>query len=136
MKKLIICCVAIVSTLFIGVFISACNTNTTAHHSHAYNTTFCLDETQHWHECNCGKMVELNMHSYQEIQDDKFLKVQPTQDQCAVYYKSCICGKTTTDTFNGNKLPSTLAGKTFAIDFASQNLQSINCQYEAPLESV
>ncbi len=136
MKKLIICCVAIVSTLFIGVFIAACNTNPTAHHSHAYNTSFSLNEAQHWHECSCGKIVELSTHTYQEIQDNKFLKTQPTQDQCAVYYKSCICGKATTETFNGNKLPSTLANKTFAIDFASNTVDPISCKYETPLESV
>lgn len=136
MKKLIICCVAIVSTLFIGVFIVACNTNTTAHHSHAYSTTFCLDETQHWNECSCGKIAELSMHTYQEVQNSKYLKTQATHDQCAVYYKSCICGKATTETFNGSKLPSSLAGKTFTIGFTDTKVEAIDCKYETSIQKV
>ena len=51
-----------------------------------------------------------------EVVDDRYLKTAPTEDENAVYYKSCACGlASTTETFvaEGTKLPSLLANSSY-----------------------
>ncbi len=59
------------------------------------------DESNHWKECQtCGEKVEVSAHDYnQEKVDSNYLKLPATCTAAAVYYKSCTCGATGSQTF-------------------------------------
>lgn len=75
------------------------------------------DNTNHWKEYSCCKTkVDVTEHTYnQEVVNQIYLKTEATCKQYAVYYKSCVCGKWSTDadTFeyvSGGKNPAIHAG--------------------------
>lgn len=58
-----------------------------------------VDEEKHIGKCVCGLTSEPEAHSYSEVVDDKYLASEATCMNVAVYYKSCKCGKMSTETF-------------------------------------
>ena len=82
-------------------------------HSHEWSTEWSTNQTHHWHECtaaDCDITADSAKDSYethnynQEIADSTTIKTPATCASPAVYYKSCICGKLGTETFeSGNK---------------------------------
>ena len=76
-------------------------------HDHAYVQTH--NDTEHWQECDCGKIISKAAHSFTENTDAKYLKTSATCTDKAVYYKSCAdCGVKSTETFtSGNPLGHT-----------------------------
>ncbi|MBO7345806.1 MAG: hypothetical protein J6U92_07720, partial [Clostridia bacterium] len=103
------------------------------HHEHEFSTEFKCDGTSHWHECECGEKegvgahqesatyasndthhwkdctacgadLSVSEHAYnQEVATSAYLKSAATETTKAVYYKSCVCGKTGTATFETDK---------------------------------
>lgn len=60
------------------------------------------DETQHWQRCTvegCTATQNTGNHEYKEVVDTKYLKSEATCTAKAVYYKSCVCGKVSSETF-------------------------------------
>lgn len=77
--------------------------------SHTYGDEWKYDATQHWKECTyegCDKKGQEAAHEYKEIVKDEY-KV-PNSGSCtepASYYKSCVCGAVSTETFtNGSAM--------------------------------
>lgn len=85
---------------------------------HNYNTSWLSDDSYHWHKCsNCDEIETKTAHDYnQEIASESYLKTAATCTDKAVYYKSCVCGKTGTETFeygekDANNHTGTLLGE-------------------------
>lgn len=75
----------------------------------------------------CGtEYGELGAHAYiNEVVDAKYLKSAATCESAAIYYKSCICGKTDSDTFtSGNPL-----GHNYSAD--ASNYKSLTCKNDS-----
>lgn len=106
---------AVITCLFSCVSLTACNN--TEPHIHVYSEEFSLNETQHWNECSCGKIINLEVHEYLDIINDKYIKEPATYETPAIYYKSCKCGKLSSVTFEGEKLPSEYLGTSYKLDF-------------------
>ena len=77
--------------------------------THTYGDEWKYDATQHWKECTytgCSKKDQVAAHEYKEIVKDEY-KV-PNSGSCtepASYYKSCVCGAVSTETFtNGSAM--------------------------------
>ena len=137
MKKFFICCLSIISIFVCGILVSACNKTNTKSHTHSYSPILCLDQTQHWNECVCGKITQLELHSYGEVESSKFLKTESSQNDRYTYYKSCKCGKASQETFVVDKSNGKYDGQVFKIGFKSNaEIPSIDCLYETPLETV
>ena len=75
---------------------------------HDYEEEWFYDDESHCHKCTvCGfdSVSEKGFHYYnQMIATNEYLKTPATETTKAVYYKSCICGKAGTDTFEAGEL--------------------------------
>lgn len=69
--------------------------------AHEYDPEWHYDETNHYHQClYCDYKKDIASHVYdQESVEPRFLKEAATCQHKAIYYKSCICGKVGTETF-------------------------------------
>ena len=78
--------------------------------AHQASAVYSSDETNHWKECSaCGYDLTIEAHNYnQEVATDDYLKTAATATTKAVYYKSCVCGKAGTETFEADKTTATL----------------------------
>lgn len=131
MKKTIL--IAMLMIFSLSVF-CACDTN---NHTHDYQNLWHYSQTQHWHECECGKISELQFHEFEEIKNNNLIKEQPTTTKPAVYFKSCQCGFVSNETFYGDRLPNENDGKSFKVDLNSNlELNDLNILYESSYDNV
>lgn len=57
-------------------------------HTHSYGTDWKYDDTNHWHECDCGEKSDLSAHSFVEKIDKA-----ATKTQSGLKHEECkICG--------------------------------------------
>ena len=88
--------------------------------NHEELATYSHNDTHHWKDCaDCGYDLTIEQHSFnQEVASSDYLKTAATATTKAVYYKSCICGKSGTETFETDKTTATItnlaiSGKTY-----------------------
>lgn len=88
--------------------------------NHEAATTYTPGDTHHWKDCSdCGYDLTIEQHNYnQEVATSDYLKTAATVTTKAVYYKSCVCGKAGTETFEADKTTATItnivmSGKTY-----------------------
>ena len=77
---------------------------------HAYATEWTYDETNHWYACanGCGIKKDEAAHTYdQQLAEEAYLKSEATCSAKAVYYKSCVCGAKSNDTFEYGEIDAT-----------------------------
>lgn len=87
-------------------------------HTHNWDTVWKSNDTHHWHEClnaDCDITVDSEKDSYaehtydEEKADENYLVSAATCTSPAIYYKSCVCGAKSSETFeNGAALGHTL----------------------------
>lgn len=80
--------------------------NDTAH-THTYATAWSYDDVNHWHVCTgCEEKGDLAAHVYdREVVAEGYLASEASYTEAAKYFKSCVCGKKGTETFdNGEAL--------------------------------
>ena len=96
----------------------------TPSHTHSWATAWSKNETHHWHECTadgCDVTDNAEKDSYaehaydQEIATDEYKASDATCTAKATYYKSCVCGAKSTETFesggvNASNHTGTLSG--------------------------
>ena len=78
--------------------------------NHSYSTAWQRDDTSHFHECSaCGDKKDITTCVYdQEDASSNYLVSNATCTAKAVYYKSCVCTRAGTETFEyGEKLAHT-----------------------------
>lgn len=87
---------------------------------HEATGTWVTTDTHHYKDCDdCGYDVGYAAHAYdQQTAASDYLKTAATATTKAVYYKSCICGKAGTETFEADKTTATITnlvmtGKTY-----------------------
>ncbi len=70
---------------------------------HTIGTAWEKDTTEHWHACaTCEEKFDVAAHTYdQEIVSELYKKSDAACTEGAVYYKSCVCGATGSETFTG-----------------------------------
>ena len=57
-------------------------------HTHSYGTDWKFDDTNHWHECQCGDKAETAAHSFQWVIDKA-----ATKDAAGIKHEECtVCG--------------------------------------------
>ena len=57
-------------------------------HTHSYGTEWKYDETNHWHECECGDKADTAAHSFQWVIDNA-----ATNDATGIKHEECtVCG--------------------------------------------
>jgi len=74
--------------------------------NHEFNE-YHYDDNNHWLECHCGEKIETEAHTYEEVQDPKFVKNPATCTRPATYFKSCKCGKMSNETFSTGDIDPT-----------------------------
>ena len=75
----------------------------TAPHEHSYGTDWKYDDTNHWHECECGDKADIAAHSASEWKPD-------TADDTKHYKKCSVCGhKVTAIHVESGKITDTAA---------------------------
>lgn len=64
-------------------------------HTHKYGTEWKYDETNHWHECECGNKADITAHNFKWIVDRK----ATTTEKGSKHEECTVCGykKTTVD---------------------------------------
>lgn len=80
---------------------------------HSYSTAWQRDDTSHFHECSaCGDKKDITTCVYdQEDASSNYLVSAATCTAKAVYYKSCVCARAGTETFEyGEKNPNNHTG--------------------------
>jgi len=72
---------------------------------HEATGTWLTSETHHWKDCDdCGYDTNYATHTYdKEVVSQSYLKSEATATAKAQYYKSCVCGKKGTETFESGK---------------------------------
>lgn len=67
------------------------------------------NDAQHFHTCGCGEKFDNADHVYNKsVAEEQYLASEATCTAKATYYKSCVCGKAGTETFESGKvLPHT-----------------------------
>ena len=76
----------------------------TAPHEHSYGTDWKYDDTNHWHECECGDKADIAAHSASEWKPD-------TADTTKHYKKCSVCkGKVEAAHVESNIITDTPAG--------------------------
>jgi len=86
---------------------------------HEAQGNWLTSDTHHWKDCECGYDMDYATHTYdQQTATSDYLKTAATATTKAVYYKSCICGKAGTETFeSGLKIGTisnlAISGKTY-----------------------
>ena len=57
-------------------------------HTHSYGTDWKFDDTNHWHECQCGDKADTAAHSFQWVIDKA-----ATKDAAGIKHEECtVCG--------------------------------------------
>ena len=76
--------------------------------NHEASATYAHNETHHWKDCTgCGYDLTIEQHAYtQEVDTEAYFKEET--DTKLVYYKSCVCGEFSTETFDVNKTVATI----------------------------
>lgn len=57
-------------------------------HTHKYGTEWKYDETNHWHECECGNKADITAHNFKWIVD----KEATTAEKGSKHEKCTVCG--------------------------------------------
>lgn len=107
MKKLFLCFLLIVGMTLIAL--TGCNLEP---HEHSFNTYWTYDETNHWHEANCGHDIVsgTSVHNW----DSGQVTEQPTHIQSGTRTFTCeICNATKTE-----MIPALTDAHTFSEDWS------------------
>ena len=80
---------------------------------HSYSTAWQRDGTSHFHECFCGDKTDITTCVYdKEDASSNYRVSNATCTAKAVYYKSCVCARAGTETFeSGEKNPNNHTGQ-------------------------
>ena len=108
-KRLLTILLSLVAATCLTVALTACGGNKTEceKNGHSFATEWTSDTTDHWHKCaNCDEISDKAAHVYdKEVVADEYRASEATYTEPAKYYKSCVCGKKGTETFdNGEAL--------------------------------
>ena len=108
-KRLLTIILSLVAVLCLTFALSACGKKKTEceKKGHSFSTEWLNDATNHWHKCaNCDEISDKAAHVYdKEVVADEYRASEATYTEPAKYYKSCVCGKKGTETFdNGEAL--------------------------------
>lgn len=108
-KRLLTILLSLVAVLCLTFALSACGEKKTEceKNGHSFATEWTSDTTDHWHKCaNCDEISDKAAHVYdKEVVADEYRASEATYTEPAKYYKSCVCGKKGTETFdNGEAL--------------------------------
>ena len=57
-------------------------------HTHKYGTEWKYDETNHWHECECGNKADITAHTFKQIID----KEASTAEKGSKHEECTVCG--------------------------------------------
>ena len=57
-------------------------------HTHKYGTEWKYDETNHWHECECGNKADITAHTFKQIID----KEATTTEKGSKHEECTVCG--------------------------------------------
>ena len=112
MKKSIRAILSVVFVLVLGAtMLVACNKDKGEEtpETHTYSTTWSHDASEHWHQCTQEghtDVADKAAHVYdKEVVADEYRASEATYTEPAKYFKSCVCGKKGTETFdNGEAL--------------------------------
>lgn len=76
-------------------------TPTAASHTHSYGTAWKYDDTNHWHECQCGDKADTAAHSFQWVIDKA-----ATKEATGIKHEECtVCGAKRSENTVIDKLP-------------------------------
>ena len=108
-KRLLTILLSLVAATCLTLALTACGGNKTEceKNGHSFATEWTSDTTDHWHKCaNCDEISDKAAHVYnKEVVADEYRASEATYTEPAKYYKSCVCGKKGTETFdNGEAL--------------------------------
>ena len=108
-KRLLTILLSLVAATCLTFALTACGGNKTEgeKNGHRFATEWTSDTTDHWHKCaNCDEISDKAAHVYdKEVVADEYRASEATYTEPAKYYKSCVCGKKGTETFdNGEAL--------------------------------
>lgn len=108
-KRLLTILLSLVAATCLTFALTACGGNKTEceKNGHSFATEWTSDATDHWHKCaNCDEISDKAAHVYdKEVVADEYRASEATYTEPAKYYKSCVCGKKGTETFdNGEAL--------------------------------
>ena len=108
-KRLLTILMSLVAATGLTFALTACGGNKTEceKNGHSFATEWTSDTTDHWHKCaNCDEISDKAAHVYdKEVVADEYRASEATYTEPAKYYKSCVCGKKGTETFdNGEAL--------------------------------
>ncbi len=108
-KRLLTILLSLVAATCLTFALTACGGNKTEceKNGHSFATEWTSDSTDHWHKCaNCDEISDKAAHVYdKEVVADEYRASEATYTEPAKYYKSCVCGKKGTETFdNGEAL--------------------------------
>lgn len=108
-KRLLTILLSLVAATCLTFVLTACGGNKTEceKNGHSFATEWTSDTTDHWHKCaNCDEISDKAAHVYdKEVVADEYRASEATYTEPAKYYKSCVCGKKGTETFdNGEAL--------------------------------
>ena len=108
-KRLLTILLSLVAATCLTFALSACGGKKTEceKNGHSFATEWTSDTTDHWHKCaNCDEISDKAAHVYdKEVVADEYRASEATYTEPAKYYKSCVCGKKGTETFdNGEAL--------------------------------
>ena len=80
--------------------------------NHSYSTAWQRDDTSHFHECSaCGDKTDIAICVYTARVTSSHQKSDATCTAKAVYWKSCVCDRESTETFeSGEKNPNNHTG--------------------------
>ena len=108
-KRLLTILLSLVAATCLTFALTACGGNKTEceKNGHSFATEWLNDATDHWRKCaNCDEISDKAAHVYdKEVVADEYRASEATYTEPAKYYKSCVCGKKGTETFdNGEAL--------------------------------
>ena len=70
-------------------------------HTHSYGTAWKYDDTNHWHECQCGDKADTAAHSFQWVIDKA-----ATKEATGIKHEECtVCGAKRSENTVIDKLP-------------------------------
>lgn len=70
-------------------------------HTHSYGTEWKYDDTDHWHECECGDKADTTAHSFQWVIDKA-----ATKEATGIKHEKCtVCGAKRSENTVIDKLP-------------------------------
>lgn len=70
-------------------------------HTHSYGTDWKYDDTNHWHECQCGDKADVAAHSFQWVIDKA-----ATKEATGIKHEECtVCGAKRSENTVIDKLP-------------------------------